>query len=105
MRSDENVLWLHFEDLKENLRPCIEAVAKFMQINPGLRSLDLQTLPSRADLFVIHPAHSKYENAAGGSCLAIGTRSRGSLLLVARQFERQRLRILVTSVKSRFALT
>lgn len=31
-RHDQNVLWMHYEDMKENLPGCIDLVAKFLEI-------------------------------------------------------------------------
>lgn len=31
-RLDENVLWLHYEDLIENLRECVRLIAAFLNI-------------------------------------------------------------------------
>ena len=33
-RQSPNVLWLHFEDLKTDLRECVKLVASFMGIDP-----------------------------------------------------------------------
>ena len=41
-RKDSNVLWLHYEDLKEDLTGCIKLVAKFLGLgenNPKLLKL------------------------------------------------------------------
>lgn len=44
-RLDENVLWIHFEDLKENLRACVRLVAEFLDI--GKEDEKLQELVTR----------------------------------------------------------
>lgn len=31
-RQDENVLWLHYEDLKANLPKCVEMISNFLDI-------------------------------------------------------------------------
>ena len=33
-RRSPNVLWLHFEDLKTDLRQCVKLIASFMGIDP-----------------------------------------------------------------------
>ena len=34
LRRCPNVLWLHFEDLKTDLRQCVKLIASFMGIDP-----------------------------------------------------------------------
>eukprot|EP00210_Caulerpa_lentillifera_P006588 g6293.t1 len=38
-RHDEGVLWLHYEDLKENLKGCIKLISNFMGIGVGNEEL------------------------------------------------------------------
>ena len=44
-RRDENVLWLHYEDLKQNLGECVRLIAEFLQIGTG--DGELQKLVAR----------------------------------------------------------
>lgn len=41
-RLDDNVLWLHYEDLQENLRECVRLIAEFLDI--GKDDEELQEL-------------------------------------------------------------
>ena len=48
-KDDENVLWVFFEDLKEDLRGEVERIAKFMQIAYTEELIDLVTKQSSFD--------------------------------------------------------
>ena len=39
-RDDRTVLWLHYEDLVENLPACLTAIASFAGLSPGVETLD-----------------------------------------------------------------
>ena len=38
-RHDENVLWLHYEDLHQDLRECVRLIADFLDIGSGDKEL------------------------------------------------------------------
>lgn len=55
-RFDENVLWLHFEDLKENLRECVRLIAEFLDI--GSDDKELQELVTSQATYEFMKKHS-----------------------------------------------
>jgi hypothetical protein len=40
-RNDENILWIHYEDLLEDLSTCLRAIAKFMGTDSGSQHIHL----------------------------------------------------------------
>ena len=52
-RKDKNVLWLHYEDMKEDLTYCVRLIAKFLDIgadNPKLLKLVEQQVTHSFDV-------------------------------------------------------
>lgn len=47
-RFCDNVLWLHFEDLKQDLRGCVKLIAKFLELDwQDEKLIDLVTKQAR----------------------------------------------------------
>eukprot|EP00210_Caulerpa_lentillifera_P006596 g6301.t1 len=60
-RNDEGVLWLHYEDLKEDLKGCIKLMSEFLGIGVGNQELlNLIERQSRFDFMKKHKA--KFSN-------------------------------------------
>ena len=38
-RLDDNVLWLHYEDMQDNIRECVRLIADFLEIGSGDKTL------------------------------------------------------------------
>ncbi|GMH38807.1 hypothetical protein BSKO_06705 [Bryopsis sp. KO-2023] len=54
-RNDSNVLWLHYEDMLDDLPQCVEMVSKFIGIGEGdAELLDLVVKQSRFDFMKSH---------------------------------------------------
>jgi len=55
-RLDENVLWLHYEDLKQNLRECVRLISEFLDIGGDDEKLqELVTYQATYDFMKKHP--------------------------------------------------
>jgi len=73
-RSDENLLWLHYEDLLENRTACLQAIARFMDI--GLDDDHLQLVLKRSSIDFMRQIPGKLNpsqsNRVGRVTLAFG---------------------------------
>lgn len=56
-RLDDNVLWLHFEDLKEDLPGVIRKIAKFLDI--GADDNELLELVEKQVRSIMHYTHTR----------------------------------------------
>eukprot|EP00210_Caulerpa_lentillifera_P005298 g5062.t1 len=56
-RLDKNVLWLHFEDIKQNRCECVRLIAEFLNI--GVNNEELQELITNQSSFEFMKKHSK----------------------------------------------